>query len=292
VRNFVPAFFGRGVVQINAFIDQAIASTLPVGAVALLGYTQTLTMLPISLFGMSIAASELPEMSSSLGTDAEIGERIRGRINAGLRYVAVMVIPSAVGFMMLGDVIASALYRHGRFTAEDTTFTWGILAAAAIGLLASTMGRLYSSAFYALHDTRTPLRISILRVAMAAALGWTLARYGPPALGIDARWGAAALALSSSLVGWLELTLLRRRLSPRVGVTGVPVRFIITLLFAAVGAGATGFAVKRIAEGADLHRIIVAGLALGAFAVVYGGIAVIVGVPEVKDIARRLKLAR
>ena len=290
--NFVPAFFGRGVVQINAFIDQTIASMLPVGAVALLGYTQTLTMLPISLFGMSIAASELPEMSRSIGSDAEIAERIRNRINGGLRYVAFMVIPSAVGFMMLGDVITAALYRHGLFTTQDTLFTWGILTAASIGLLASTMGRLYSSAFYALHDTRTPLRISILRVLIASALGWTLARYAPPALGIDARWGAAALALSSSIVGWIEFTLLRSRLNRRIGETRLPARLAITLLFAAVAAGAAGFAVKQIVDAAGLHRIAVAALVLGAFAIVYGGMTRIFRVDEAVAISRRLRLER
>ncbi|MGH7679715.1 MAG: murein biosynthesis integral membrane protein MurJ, partial [Gemmatimonadaceae bacterium] len=176
-RNFVPAFFSRGVVQVNAFIDQGIASLLPQGAVSLLFYTQTLTILPISLFGMSVAAAELPAMSSAVGTDEETGAHVRARLETGFRHIAFFVIPSAVAFLMLGDVIAAALYQRGRFTPTDTQFTWGILAAASIGLLGSALGRLCSSGFFALHDTRTPLFMSVMmlviNLAVELPLIWT-----------------------------------------------------------------------------------------------------------------------
>ena len=291
VGNFVPAFVSRGVVQINAFVDQIIASFLPTGAVSLLAYSQTLTMLPISLFGMSVAAAQLPTMSSTVGGESEVAAGIRRILDSGLRNIAFFVIPTSVGYLLLGDAIASALYRHGRFTQQDTLFTWGILAAASLGMLASTLGRLYSSAFFALQDTRTPLRVSLVRVAIASVLGASLALLLPKAFGIASQWGVAGLALSSSVVGWIEFLLLRRRLNARIGATGLPARFALTLLAAAAVAGAAAFLVKI--SFSDAHRILLALGAIGTFALVYGGLTLAMGVPEarafVQKVSRRLK---
>ena len=175
VRNFVPVFVGRGVVQISAYVDTLLASFLPTGAVAAVSYAQVLYTLPVSLFGMSVSAAELPEMSSATGTDAERAAYLRGRLESGLRQIAFFVVPSVAGFVALGDVVTGALYQSGAFTREMTLYVWAILAAASVGLLPSTLGRLYSSAFYALHDTRTPLRIAIVRVSLGIALGYALA---------------------------------------------------------------------------------------------------------------------
>lgn len=286
VRNFVPAFLSRGVVQINAFVDQFIASLLPQGAVSLLFYTQTLTMLPISLFGMSVAASELPAMSSSVGTAEETGAHVRGRLQSGLRQIAFFVVPSAVAFLVLGDVIAAALYQHGRFTPAETRFTWGILAAASIGLLASALGRLYSSAFFALHDTKTPLRYSLVRLTLAAIVGFPFALYGPRLLGLEPQWGAAALALSSSVIGWVEFTLLRARLNARIGGTGVPLKYLVYVTAASFAAGAAGYALKLGTLG--MHRVLVAVVVLGAFGALYFILTRLFGIPESAAVWNRI----
>ena len=289
VRNFVPAFFGRGVVQISAFVDRVIASFLP-GGISLLMYTQTLTMLPISLFGMAVSAAELPEMSSAVGSTDEVAAHVRARLNAGLRQIAFFVVPSALAFLSIGDAIIAALFEGGRFTAADTRFTWGILAAASVGLLATTLARLYSSAFYALHDTRTPLRFAIIRVTVAAALGYALAIHVPAALGIAPQWGAALLTLSSSVAGWLEFALLRSRMNARIGASGVAVRHIAVLFGMGIAAGAAGFAVKTVS--APLHQIVTAALAVAVFGVVYIGVAFLLGISEAKGIVRRIPGAR
>ena len=98
-----------------------------------------------------------------------------------------------------------------------TVYVWGILAGSAVGLLASTMGRLYSSTYYALHDTRTPLRFALLRVALTIGLGYLFALPLPRLLGIDPRWGAAGLTASAGIAGWVEFLLLRRALNRRIG---------------------------------------------------------------------------
>ncbi|HEY0351297.1 MAG TPA: murein biosynthesis integral membrane protein MurJ, partial [Gemmatimonadales bacterium] len=149
VRNFVPVFVGRGVVQISAYVDTVLASLLPTGAVAALSYAQVIYTLPVSLFGMSVSAAELPAMSSTEGEGSERNAQLRTRLERGLRQIALFVIPSAMAFLALGDVITGALYQSGEFTRATTVYVWGILAGSAVGLLASTLGRLYASTFYA-----------------------------------------------------------------------------------------------------------------------------------------------
>src|SRR5207237_2288597 len=132
VRNFVPVFFSRGVVQVSAYVDTLLASLLPTGAVTGLSNAQLLYTLPVSLFGMSVAAAELPAMSGAAALDASGAEAVRGRLDAGLRQIAYFVVPSAVAFLALGDVIAAALLQTGRFRHEDAVYVWGILAGSAV----------------------------------------------------------------------------------------------------------------------------------------------------------------
>jgi putative peptidoglycan lipid II flippase len=217
VRNFFPVFLSRGVVQISAYIDAWLGSFLGTGAVSALGYAQTLYTLPVSLFGMAVSAAELPAMSSELGTAAEISAALRQRLSAGLQQIAYFVIPSAVAFVLLGDVVISTIYRTGNFKHDDVLFVWAVLAGSSVGLLASTMGRLYSSAFYALRNTRTPLKFAIVRVSLTLGLGYLCALPLPHLLGISPRWGAAGLTASAGIAGWVEFFLLRRTLHREIG---------------------------------------------------------------------------
>src|SRR5205807_933136 len=87
IRNFGPVFISRGVVQISAYVDQVIANPLQ-GGVSMLSLAQTIYLLPVSLFGMSVSASELPEMSSAVGDEAEVAAALRKRLAFGLRRIA------------------------------------------------------------------------------------------------------------------------------------------------------------------------------------------------------------
>jgi putative peptidoglycan lipid II flippase len=125
VRNAGPAILGRGVVQLSSYVDLILASLLAVGAVARLRYAQTLYVLPVSLFGISIAAAELPELARERGGALA---PLRERVNGALRRVAFFVVPSFVAFALLGDVLVAGIYRTGLFTATDVTFVWLTLA--------------------------------------------------------------------------------------------------------------------------------------------------------------------
>jgi putative peptidoglycan lipid II flippase len=237
IRNFFPVFLSRGVVQVSAFTDQILASLLPTGAVAALSYAQTINQLPVSLFGMAVSAAELPAMSAALGTAEEIAAKLRARLAAGLAQIAWFVVPSAVVFVLLGDVVVAAIYRTGHFRTWDVIYVWSALAGSGVGLLAGTSGRLYSSAFYALRDTRTPLNFALIRVAITVALGYLFSLPLPRLLGIDPRWGVDGLTLSAGLAAWLEYTLLRRAMHRRIGAVDYPARRVLPLWLAALVAG-------------------------------------------------------
>ena len=158
-RNFVPVFISRGVVQVSAYIDALLASLLPTGAVTGLSNAQLLYTLPVSLFGMSVAAAELPAMS---GDATRAPRRCACRLDRGLRQIAFFVVPSAMAFLALGDVIAAALLQTGRFRHEDAVYVWGILAGSAVGLLRV--------------DARPALLVDLLRAARHAHAAAVCAR--------------------------------------------------------------------------------------------------------------------
>jgi putative peptidoglycan lipid II flippase len=286
VRNFFPVFVGRGVVQISAYVDALLASLLPTGAVAALAYAQTIYLLPVSLFGMSVSAAELPQMSGAVGDEKQVAEILRGRLNAGLRQIAFFVVPSVVAFLILGDVIVGAIYRTGRFTQTDVLYVWGILAGSTVGLLASTLGRLYSSTYYALRDTRTPLRFAILRVILTTVLGYLCAIPLPGMLGIDARWGVAGLTISAGIASWVELTLLRRTLNGRIGSTGLPKSYLAKLWISALVAAGAGWTINHY----WVHRsaVLTALVVLGPYGVIYFAATTLLRLPEARSIFARV----
>lgn len=291
VRNFVPVFIGRGVVQISAYVDSVLASLLPTGAVAFLAYAQTLYTLPVSLFGMSVSAAELPTMSGELGDEGKVAQALCARLNAGLRQIAFFVLPSAVAFLVLGDVVVAAIYQTGKFGGLQVIYVWGILAGATVGLLASTLGRLYSSTYYALRDTRTPLRYAILRVILTTILGILCAFPLPHLLGVDRRWGVAGLTFSAGISSWVEFTLLRRTLNRRIGRSGLSGRFLGSLWIAAGFAAAAGWVVRHFATPhmpRIYPHIVLAVVTLGAYGGVYFLAAWMLRVPEARGLLRQI----
>src|SRR4030095_7309017 len=281
-RNFVPVFISRGVVQVSAYIDALLASLLPTGAVTGLSNAQLLYTLPVSLFGMSIAAAELPAMSG----DPASSEALRLRLDRGLRQIAFFVVPSAVAFIALGDVIAAALLQTGRFRHEDAVYVWGILAGSAVGLLASTLGRLYASTYYALRDTKTPLRYALVRVVLTTVLGYLFAVPLPVALGVAALWGAAGLTASAGIAGWVEMLLLRARLNARIGRTGLPAAFVAKLWASAAAGAILAWIVKLFLPA--MHPAFQGLFILGTYGAVFIGATFLMRIPEASTAFSRL----
>jgi putative peptidoglycan lipid II flippase len=287
IHNFVPVVTARGVVQISAYIDNLLASLLPTGAVSALTYAQTLYLLPVSLFGMSVSAAELPAMSSAVGTHEEVSEYLRKKLDAGLKQIAYWIVPSAMAFLSLGSVIAAAVYQSGRFTHEDSVYVWATLAGSAVGLLATTLGRLYSSGFYALRDTRTPLKIAIVRVMLTTAGGYLFALKLPGWINIDSSWGVAGLTSSAGLAAWLEFTLLRMNLNKRIGRTGLQPSYVAKLWLAALISAAIAWGIKLFIG--SMRPFISGIIILIPYGILYFAITSLLRIPEARSILRRLK---
>jgi putative peptidoglycan lipid II flippase len=286
VRNFLPVFVSRGVVQISAFVDAGLASLLPEGAVVSLTYAQSLYTLPVSLFGMSVSAAELPAMSGAVGSAGEIAVILRHRLDEGLRRIAFFIVPSSMAFLALGDVIAAVLYQTGKFKHADANYVWAILAGSTVGLLASTLGRLYSSTYYALHDTRTPLRYAIIRVTLTTVLGYLCAIPLPPLIGLDPKWGVAGLTASAGVAGWIEFALLRRTLNRRIGRTGLPVPFVAKLWIGAGIGAVAGWMLKLLVP--PMHPLPLAIIVLGAYGVTYFAVTSLFRIPESRNMMIRI----
>lgn len=284
VTNFVPVLIGRGVVQLSGLLDQLIASFATVGSAAVLFYAQNIALLPVSVFGMAVSASELTEMSSQPA--AAVEETVRIRLQGGLRAIAFFVVPSSAALLILGDVLAGAVLQSGRFARNDTVWVWAVLAGSSVGLLAGTLGRVYNSAWYALHDTRTPLQFALLRIGISAALGSVLALLGPGWLGIAPKWGVVGLSVSAGIGACVEYALLRRSLNRRVGWTGLPLGFLPKLWAAASLSGAAGFGLKLFLG--SMHPIALAGAVFALYGVLYFAITAALGIAESSATLRRV----
>jgi len=307
LKGFLPAVASRGVVQISAYADNAYTSLISEHAVAALTNAQIWTTLPVSLFGMSISAAELPELSEdAVKSKDERAVAIKARMKAGLERMAFFVVPSAVAFVLLGDAIAG-MFQSGAFTSADTRYVWYILMGAGVGLLAQTSGRLYSSAFYALKDTRTPFRIAALRVGLGVAVGYYAVRILPGQLGLPAHLGAVFVTVTTGVTAWLEMTLLRRALSEELGTlpsirsrlvvlwgvaiasAGVAVggKILLTSHFGPMKGVEAEWGGAVLAPPALNARLVGVGL-LGVFGVLYFALGAALGVPQAQAVIRRI----
>jgi putative peptidoglycan lipid II flippase len=191
-------------------------------------------------------------------------------------------------FLILGDVIVGAIYRTGRFTQADVMYVWGILAGSTVGLLASTLGRLYSSTYYALRDTRTPLRFAILRVILTTVLGYLCAIPFPRMLGIAPRWGVAGLTISAGVASWVEFTLLRRTLNRRIGHTGLMKDYLAKLWMSALAASAIGWSIHHyfVHHSAILAAVVI----LAPYGAVYFAATAALKLPEAHSLFARARM--
>jgi putative peptidoglycan lipid II flippase len=305
LRAFGPVVAGRGVVQISAWVDLLLASFLAIGALAALRYSQVLYLLPISLFGMAVAAAELPELSASGAAERD---RLVGRLDAGLARIAFFVVPTVAVYLVIGDHVVGTLFQRGEFDPLATQLVWLVLGGYALGLVASTGARLLQNALYAVGAPSVPAKISALRVAVSALVGVALmlqldrvavteaglvlvgalpaftplpeaVRESPEA---GVRLGALGLALGAGLTPWLEYVLLRRAVSGRVGETRLAGGTLGRVLAAALVAAAIGLAARPLVAGLPpLAALIIAG---GAMGVTYLAVARWLAVPEARDL--------
>jgi putative peptidoglycan lipid II flippase len=272
-----PVVLGAGVAQVAGLIDTQLGSFAGPGGVASLGYAQLVQTLPISLFGVSVAAVSLPALSVD-AAGAGGATALRERLAGGFRRIAFFVVPCAFAFMALGSVIVALLFETGRFGRADSRLVGAVLAAYGIGLLGPAAAKLFASGFYALRDTRTPVRISVVALATSAVIAVALIR----------PLGPVGIAIGSSVGGTLNLVLQVTLLGRRVGriLGGDDWQHLGSAVGAALVAAAAG---AGTAIAAAAWGVVPRGLAaMAAFGAVYFVVGLALGHPD----ARRLWMLR
>jgi putative peptidoglycan lipid II flippase len=258
---WLPLVVGAGVAQLSGLVDTFLGSYTGEGGLASLGYAQLVQVLPISLFGVAVTAVALPDLARDAISETP-NAQLRARIAIGFRRIAYFVLPSAFAFAALGPQIVGALFQTGRFDADDTVLVGGVLAAYGIGLLGGSTVKLFASGFYAMRDTRTPVRIAIVSLVISGFLSWFFMR----------RFGPAGIALGSSIGITFSTVLHLYDLDRRIGtilqrsdwrIVGIVVA--AALIATVLGAGMGHLA----AEWRPVPRGIAV---LGIFGVAYGAL--------------------
>ena len=266
---WLPLLLGAGVAQFSGLIDTLLGSFTGPGGVSALGYAQIVQLLPISLFGVSVTAVSLPELArEALG--AVPNEQLRTRIAVGFRRIVYFVVPSSLAFIALNREIIGALYQTGRFTADATALVGNVLAAYGVGLVGQATVKLFASGFYAMRDTRTPVKIAASSLVVSTGLAWLLMRW----------IGAPGIALGSSLGAFLNTSLHLYHLSGRIGTVlrGPDWRaFGIALLGAALAAAAGVGGAQLVTGLGPVPRGL---LVLAIFGVVYGALTLALKHPD------------
>jgi putative peptidoglycan lipid II flippase len=272
------------VAQIASIIDTQLGSLTGEGGVAALGYAQLLQTLPISLFGVSVAAASLPDLSRE--ADKHEGMRLlRDRLGAGFARIVFYVCPVSVAYVVLCGPLIAAFYQTGRFGAEETQVVGGILAAYGVGLLGFATVKLFASGYYALRDTRTPVVVAASSLAVGTGLS-LLFMY-------RTSFGVAGIAFGSSLAAFLNTLLhvsgLDRRMGEQIVGPGER-RSTLVVLAASAAAGAAAWGATLVTS--TLHPIPRAALLSALFGVVYLACAALLGHGEAKRIPAILGRSR
>src|SRR6266853_2635215 len=266
-----PGVLGAGVTQLNLVISTALASLLPGGSVSYLYYADRLNQLPLGVVGIAVGTAILPSLSRQIRL-GQAADAVTTQ-NRGLELALLLTLPAAVALALLATPILAALFERGAFGAADTAATAAALSAYAAGLPAFVLVRVLAPAFFARHDTATPVKVAV--AAMAVNLGLTLV--------LMQFLAHVGIALATTIAGWVNaLTLLwllvqrghfrfdgrARRNLPRVGAAALGMGLVLALLRVVLVPALAGPVVLRVCTlvalvGAGLAAFSLLALALG-----------------------------
>lgn len=254
VRLVIPRTFGIAAVQLNFLVNTILASTLVAGSLAALNYAFLLILLPIGVIAQSIATVLFPMFSRLFALQDRDG--LRRAFSTGFRVTLFLTVPATVGLMLLARPIIEILLQRGAFTAESTNMTLAALELFAVGLFAHAGLETITRTFYAMHDTATPVRISIASVALNIVLSLLL--IGPLKQG--------GLALANSIATILEMFVLLYLLRPRLqGIDGPTLaRSTVKMVLGAVVMALTIVGYSLTPPAASPFGLLLGGVVLGA----------------------------
>ena len=274
----IPAMFGVAVAEINMFVDTILASLLKEGSVSYLYYGNRLVQFPLGVFGIAMSTALLPALSFQ-AADKNPAKMVE-TISRSFRAIMLLVIPSTIGLVVLRDPIVNILFERGEFDAVSTVNTGIAVGYYCAGLLGFVGVKIFVSGFYALGDTKTPVKVA--SVAMLVNIIFNLILMGPLQHG--------GLALATSIASFVNLAILIYLIRGRLGNIDGPriLRSFFMLSFASVLMG--GF----IYTGWEYFfptEYTVAGLviAITLSVVVYMAVVWILGLEELRDIVNSVK---
>ncbi|MBI2460356.1 MAG: murein biosynthesis integral membrane protein MurJ [Candidatus Rokubacteria bacterium] len=204
----VPTVFGLAVTQLNIFVDTVIASVLGAGRVSWLYYADRVVEFPLGVFGIAIATAALPTMAEQAARRDPTA--LRRTLAFALRLGGFITLPATVGLLVLREPIVRVLFQRGEFTAQDTAATAWALGFYALGLSAFAGVKIGAQVFYALGDTRTPVKVGIAAMVLNSLLAVGLALFSPLAHGGLALASSGSATFHAGMLLWL----LSRRLGP------------------------------------------------------------------------------
>lgn len=207
-RLMAPGVAGLAVTQVNVFVGTLLASFLAQGSVSALTYAFRLVQFPIGVVGVAIATGALPVMAASIAREKV--DEMKGALQSSLRLAFFLTLPAIVGLIVFRLPILHVLFERGAFTRPVTTLTAEILVGYTVGLTFYVGNRILAPAFYAMHDTRTPVLTGMVTVAVNIAASILLMR----------PLGATGLALATAVASGCNFLLLFACLRQRIGLLG------------------------------------------------------------------------
>ena len=224
----LPTVFGAAVYQINILLGTLLASFLPVGSVSYLYYADRLVQFPLGVFGIAVSTAALPSLAK-LAAKGEMEEYDKA-LSLAIGLTLFIALPAAAGLIGLSGPVISLLFERGAFTHEAVVATSHALIAYSVGLPFIALSRPLVAGFYALEDTKTPVKIAVVCLISNIGLGvWLMQSM--------AHIGLALAVSISSLLNYLGLHVFLAR---KRGVTLIPVMSALktVLLSGLIGVGA------------------------------------------------------
>ncbi len=207
IKNFIPVVMGRGAVQISAYVDTIIASYLVTGSLSVLMYAQTLYLLPISVFAMSISAVDLPSQSER--STQENTEVFYKSLFESRNRLLFFLVPCSFFIILFGFELIGLVFQSNHFSAYDTLKVWLTLSAFTIGLVPVSLSRIFSSSLYAESKRKLVSSIAMFRLILGTGLCILFCFYLIPKLGLDPALSIIGIGMSASLVSLTELLFLK-----------------------------------------------------------------------------------
>ncbi len=278
-----PILIGSAVGKISIFATQVLGSMLEVGSISSLSYAEKLFQLPLGLFVAGITVPVFPLLSEQVAAGAP--ERVKATVSFSMRLMGFLMVPVTVGVILLRYPIIGLILEHGEFTPDDTARTAWALLFLSLGLYAYAGRDTLTRVFYAYHDTRTPVKISVFTVAINVGLSYLFMQYmgvGGLALGTTVALSVNFLVLIWLLkrkVGSMDFGRMFTSLGLVLGlsaVMGVAVWAVDFALEQVVGASTFGYAVR-----------LVVGVVVGVF--VFLSAARLVRMPELAEVTDMLR---